>query len=85
MRRSAIAAIGMAHPRITNTPSMYVRVTGLTSGVEVLQCFARVIGGGRAHAAASAAAGSRREMTFEIPSAAIDTPYSESAASIVRF
>ena len=24
-------------------------------------------------------------MTFEIPSAPIDTPYSESAASIVRF
>ena len=30
-------------------------------------------------------AGSRREITFEIPSEPIDTPYSESAASIVRF
>ena len=30
-------------------------------------------------------AGRRREMTFEMPSPPIETPYSESAASIVRF
>ena len=35
--------------------------------------------------AASSWAGSLREITFEMPSAPIDTPYNESAASIVRF
>ena len=30
-------------------------------------------------------AGEHGEITFEIPSAPIETPYSESAASIVRF
>jgi hypothetical protein len=35
--------------------------------------------------AATSTAGSRREITLEIPSDPIDTPYSESAASIVRF
>ena len=38
-----------------------------------------------ASAACLFAGGSRREITFEMPSAPIDTPYSESAASIVRF
>ena len=33
----------------------------------------------------SAPAGSRREITFETPLPAMDTPYNESAASIVRF
>ena len=46
-------------------------------------------GVGRLHAAASSAAstarGSLREMTFETPLPAIDTPYRLSAASIVRF
>ena len=37
------------------------------------------------HAASTARGGSRRLITFETPLPAIDTPYSESAASIVRF
>ena len=37
------------------------------------------------HGLAGARSGSRREITLETPSSLIDTPYSESAASIVRF
>ena len=38
-----------------------------------------------ASASAAASRGRRRETTFETPSSPMDTPYSVSAASIVRF